>query len=240
MAIAGLPVGDHTIQTFHNSWKDSTVTSAYPMSVWLNGKLAEEHVNRTYMETVSSDASIVQLSFHVATAQDTIRIEFVTYDSVPPAVIKSKQEYSPLFNGFEMNTVTAKALAKRPVPADADMHVDADSGSVLLTWSPASSDVVKHYLYIGCDSVAVASADTFSTVFVGEKTYADTTYLLGSVYNLNTYYWRVDEMDTKGSMTPGTVWSFRPRHLAFRGAEGYGPFRHGRSWRQSGLRNQSE
>jgi hypothetical protein len=44
------------------------------------------------------------------------------------------------------------------------------------------------------------------------------------LYNLNTYYWRVDETDSSNVVTKGRTWSFRPRHLAFRGAEGYGRF----------------
>jgi len=38
------------------------------------------------------------------------------------------------------------------------------------------------------------------------------------------YAWRVDEIDAQGRVTPGDIWRFRVRHLAFPGAEGYGRF----------------
>lgn len=38
---------------------------------------------------------------------------------------------------------------------------------------------------------------------------------------MDTYYWRVDEVTSGGVVTKGNTWVFRPRHLAFPGAEGY-------------------
>ena len=55
----------------------------------------------------------------------------------------------------------------------------------------------------------------------------DTTHLLSNVHNLDTYYWRVDEETQDGVVTQGEVWRFRPRHLAFPSAEGYGRFANG-------------
>ena len=62
---------------------------------------------------------------------------------------------------------------------------------------------------------------------MGTKSAGDTTYVLNDVYSLNTYYWRVDEVAADGTVTNGEVWQFRPRHLAFPGAEGYGRFASG-------------
>ena len=44
---------------------------------------------------------------------------------------------------------------------------------------------------------------------------------------MNTYYWRVDEIDATGNVTKGKIWKFKPRQLAFTGAEGYGRFAQG-------------
>lgn len=44
---------------------------------------------------------------------------------------------------------------------------------------------------------------------------------------MNTYYWRVDEIDASGNVTKGNIWKFKPRQLAFNGAEGYGRFAQG-------------
>ena len=40
----------------------------------------------------------------------------------------------------------------------------------------------------------------------------------------DTYFWRIDTTDAVGTVTPGEVWRFRVRQLAFPGAEGYGRF----------------
>ena len=55
-------------------------------------------------------------------------------------------------------------------------------------------------------------------------TTTETKYTLNQTSNLNTYYWRIDEEDAAGNVYEGDVWSFRPRHLAFPGAEGYGKY----------------
>ncbi|MBO5824560.1 MAG: T9SS C-terminal target domain-containing protein, partial [Prevotella sp.] len=39
--------------------------------------------------------------------------------------------------------------------------------------------------------------------------------------------WRVDEIDASGNVTKGNIWKFKPRQLAFNGAEGYGRFAQG-------------
>lgn len=55
-------------------------------------------------------------------------------------------------------------------------------------------------------------------------TTSEAKYTLNQTSNLNTYYWRIDEEDAAGNVYEGDVWSFRPRHLAFPGAEGYGKY----------------
>ncbi len=40
----------------------------------------------------------------------------------------------------------------------------------------------------------------------------------------NVYYWRVDQQDAEGNVYQGETWTFRPRRLAFPGAEGYGRY----------------
>ena len=47
------------------------------------------------------------------------------------------------------------------------------------------------------------------------------------LYSMKTYYWRIDELDSQKGVTAGDVWYFRPRHLAFADAEGYGRFARG-------------
>src|SRR5262249_37800814 len=45
-----------------------------------------------------------------------------------------------------------------------------------------------------------------------------------NLFSIERYYWRIDEIDDQKVVTRGNVWYFRPRQVAFPGAEGYGRF----------------
>ena len=122
-------------------------------------------------------------------------------------------------NGVEIDTPDILRQAQKPAPADDDMHADADNG-LTLQWTPGK-EAVKHHVYVGTDSLAVAQASTGDrTIYKGVQ--EQTGYALSDLYNLDRYYWRIDEEDASGDLTRGNVWSFSPRHLAVEGAEGYG------------------
>ena len=223
LTITGLPAGNHTIQTYHNSWQDPASYTGWPIHVYVQGE-EKALIHRTFRQTVASEAAIAMCGFQVNSPQDTVELRFVTtLDDDQDDPDKTSYELTPILNGFELNTVSAVAQAKKPWPADADMHIDADSGRFTIGWSPADAGVDRHILYFGTDSMRVASAGVSSEEFVGAFAYADTTWLATGLTNLRTYYWRVDE-EKDGMTTPGEVWQFRPRHLAFRTAEGYGRF----------------
>ena len=128
-----------------------------------------------------------------------------------------------VWNGFELNTPNIKQQAKTPFPEDGDEHVEAENG-VTLTWKPAKGSV-KHQLYFGTSKAAVAAATPNSDLYQGELSSA--AYQVSDLYSMDTYYWRVDEIDEKGALTKGNIWYFRPAQLAFRGAEGYGRYARG-------------
>ncbi len=229
MSIKGLPAGVHTIQIYHNSWQDPTVTASIPIHIFCNDE-AVGTVKRTFRETTAANAAIFTHSFSVADESESVVFKFVTdmeddFDDPVAMASMTKYDLAPLLNGFELNTVSVTAQAKMPSPADADMHIDADNGSFLMKWSPANKDVRFHHLYIGTslEEVTAASKST-DGIYLGAKEYADTTHFIDNLYCLNTYYWRVDEEDANGVVTPGNVWSFRPRKLAFPDAEGYGRY----------------
>lgn len=223
LIIKGLPVGNHAIQTYHNRWQDPSKFVAWPITVTCNGEVVHSKVNSTFQQPIAADATMLTTTFTIANAGDMVELAFITNESDVTEALGSKNgDKTPVLNGFELNTVSVADQAKRPFPADGDMHTDADGGELLLTWSPASANVKTHTLYISTDSTAVINADAGAKV--ADKEYADTTYMLKDLYCLNTYYWRVDETDANGTVTEGKVWSFRPRHLAFPGAEGYGRY----------------
>ena len=220
LVIKGLAPGAHNIQTYHSGWGNPDNTAAWPITVSLNGQVAHQSVPRTEQVSSAQDATVVMTHFTVSSPEEEIVFTFSTYEEEAPADADTKKnkDRTPLLNGFMIDVSDTKLQAKLPVPGDKDWHVDADDGTFALQWSPADSNVAKHYFYLGTDSAEVANA----TVPVYEG--ADTTFTATGLYNLNTYYWRVDEETADGTVTKGAIWSFRPRHLAFPGAEGYGRF----------------
>ena len=113
--------------------------------------------------------------------------------------------------------------ATDPQPADADLHVEATNASLTLSWTAAADGkTVAQQIYIGTDKDAVAAMTT-PTATLG----TETQYSVSDLDITTTYYWRVDRTDAAGKTVAGTVWRFRPAHLAFPGAEGYGRLAHG-------------
>jgi len=89
------------------------------------------------------------------------------------------------------------------------------SGSVVnideatpLSWSPGEM-AAEHDVYFGTDKNAVTNADTSDTtgIYRGRQTAA--SYTPQDVeWGGGPYSWRIDEVNTDGTITPGGVWSF--------------------------------
>ena len=223
LVIKGLAPGSHNIQTYHSGWGDPANTVGWPISVKLNGQTVHQSVPRTLQVGSMKEATVLMTDFTVTSTNEEVVITISTSDDDAPADAGTKKnsDKTPLLNGFMIDVANSTLQAKLPAPADRDMHVDADSGSFLLQWSAANSDVTSHKLYFGTDSVSVAEGTT--PVYAG----TDTCYTVSDLYNLNVYYWRVDEVFADGITAKGDTWQFQPRHLAFPGAEGYGRFARG-------------
>ena len=225
LRITGLPIGRHTLQTYHNCWENPERFYAAPMVIKCNGKVVHERVDLSFGQAVAANACLVTTTFDIAQEGDAVEFEFSTSADVPgtPSAGQTNAYMSPLCNGFELNTASIASQAKDPTPANGDMHVDADdTHSVTLKWSPANNTVKEHRLFIALDSIELASKQANATL-----AYSDTTYQVDGLYSMNTYYWRVDEVDANGQVTEGQIWKFKPRQLAFPGAEGYGRFAQG-------------
>ena len=223
LVIKGLTPGSHNIQTYHNGWSDPANTVGWPITISLNGKVVHQSVARTLQIGSMKEATVLMTEFSVASTDEEVVFSISTSEDDAPADAGTKKnnDKTPLLNGFMIDVANSTLQAKLPVPADRDMHIDADNGSFTLEWSAANTDVKAHRLYFGTDSMSVAEATT--PVYEG----TDTCYTVSDLYNLNVYYWRIDEVFTDGTTAKGDTWQFQPRHLAFPGAEGYGRFARG-------------
>lgn len=220
LTISGLPKGTHRLQTCHNRWTNPATTCGWPINVKVNGVLVHAKAEPSFQEPVAANACILTTTLKVETDGAPQTITFYTLEADAPADAGTKQyaEKAPVINSFELNTIGLNAQARNPDPHNGDLHIDADDGTYRLSWSAANRPIVKHILYFGKDSVSVSRM----TTPLAELT--DTAYALKDLYSMDTYFWRVDEVDGAGQVTPGQVWHFRPRQLAFPGAEGYGRY----------------
>ncbi|MBN2341642.1 MAG: T9SS C-terminal target domain-containing protein [Deltaproteobacteria bacterium] len=217
MTISGLPTGQHSLLTFHNTFINPDGVTFSPLNIYVNELLHSNRLSTSNRVLNNADAATAYLQFD-ATEGDDVTIRFQA-DTESDADIRNV-----VVCGFELNTPDLKARAVIPVPRNGDEHVDADSGSAALSWR-GSEDAILHHVYIGTTYANVAEATTDSSVYHGVVT--TPTFTAPDMYSMNTYYWRVDEEDSTGNVTPGTIWSFRPRQLAFPDAEGYGRFARG-------------
>lgn len=212
LKISGLTAGKHTLLTFHNAFDVITGKTFSPIKIYIDGKLAET-VNASQRANAKIDAAMAYINFTAVKGKEVV-IRFEIDAKSNPDVVKQI-----VINGFEIDTPNLMNQARTPQPANRDEHV-ADK-NIILKWD-ASKTAVSHHLYFGEDQNAVTNANESSKEFKGKLT--ENSFPLSNLYSMSTYYWRVDEVDTKGNVTLGNVWSFKPAQLAFPDAEGYGRF----------------
>lgn len=145
-------------------------------------------------------------------------IEFDVKDDKPVVIHYQLQNVdnsnnSLTINGLVFDKANPKATALNPFPADDDLHVPANDGKATLRWE-AGEGAKQHIVYIG------TSADNLQKVATTSVAEYQATHLSSA----KDYYWRIDEVDANGKISQGEVWNFRPRRLAFPGAEGYGKY----------------
>ncbi|MES2924932.1 MAG: fibronectin type III domain-containing protein [Verrucomicrobiota bacterium] len=216
MRIAGLTAGPHTILLYLNNW--DAITSNAPLDILVNGTQVVNDLAVSTQVTDNNNATTAYLNVTAVAGQDMVVL-------IKAETSGSQTSKNVHINGFEIDTPNAKAQANNPVPAHADEHVDADTGSKTLSWTTAVLGAASHDVYFGLSESAVANATTASPEFKGNQT--TNTYPVTGLNVHLTYYWRVDEVASNGTVTKGNVWYFRPRRLAFPGAEGYGRFARG-------------
>lgn len=207
LVLKGMQSGHHSLLAYLNCVRNKQGATA-PIDVLINGSTVLTGVMMTNDAETPSASGQAYIEFDVVEGQD-VAISFV---SKP----ESGVEYLSTgiyINGIVFDQPNPKTTALDPVPENSDLHVNADSGSINLKWTPASS-AVRHNLYVG------NSEDEME--LIAELT--EPEYNLNNLSTHYTYYWRVDEVDADGNTYKGEPWTFRPRRDAFPGAEGYGRY----------------
>lgn len=205
VTINGLSAGRHSLQAFHNNIDGFDAPN---IDVYVNGEKQLEGVQQTNRQTTASASGKSYVEFDVTEGQ-TIVVSYVT--TPDPGVTYGSTTVT--INALVFNEADNTKVALDPYPAKGDLHAAADDGSITLLWR-AGEGAVKHHIFFGESEEHLAE--------IGSVTEA--SYNIGSLDNHHTYYWRVDEESGDGNIHQGEVWYFKPRHLAFPGAEGYGRF----------------
>ena len=212
VTIKGLSAGTHTLQAYHNYVEADESYKVPPINVAVNGVDQVTGIAQTMRATSTTKSAKSYVTFSVTgTSQETV----ITYYTVPDA--NTSYFCTGFFiNSLELGVDNADNQAQSPYPTDADMHVDADGGSVTLSWTASANTPSSHIVYFG------ESENSLSQIYSG----TNTSTTRSSLNPMQTYYWRVDEV-IGGTTYTGKTWSFRPRRLAFPGADGAGKYAQG-------------
>lgn len=217
----GMTAGSHSAMAYH-VWKDAKngLMPNIKVEVKINtGEYVVKQDNVTFAnvkangheaELKMADATFSYVDFDISDG-DSVFIKYTTI--VEPD--KTYQTTNVMLNGLLIDT--SPFIAQDPIPTNRDYHTDADNGSCTLSWT-AGPTTAKHRLFLGTDATEVEEA----TTWLYEGTVA--SYTIQNLISMNYYYWRVDEVESNGTIHKGQVWSFRPRQLAFPDAEGYGRY----------------
>ena len=206
--ISGLSAGKHTLTAYHNN-TDGKLSPSYPtVKVVVDGTTLQQGIAQTIRAEKTADAGMSHVQFQVTEGKPVV-VEYISEPQEGTTYINT----SVAVNALLFDQTNPKTQAANPQPAHQDFHADADSKSITLTWTPAQAATL-HHVMVGTDAANLQQVGTTT----------QPQYTLQQMSNMNTYYWRIDEEDATGTRYEGEVWSFRPRHLAFPGAEGYGRF----------------
>lgn len=208
VTLRGLSAGKHSLLAYHNN---NDGFKAPKLDVYVNGVKQQEGVAQSTRALVPSACGMSYVTFEAKAGEDVM----VSYVTTPSDSDDKTGNYttSLTLNAFIFDRPNPRTAAADPVPANRDYHVSADDGSLTLSWTAAET-AIKHHVWMGTDANSLTEVATTT----------DAQYAPNFVSNANTYYWRIDEEDDKGNVYEGDVWTFRPRHLAFPGAEGYGKY----------------
>ncbi len=206
LEISGLSAGTHSLKTWHSCVDNATVGT---MKITVNGNTTASGIKCPTRVTDENNAGIAYSEFTVKSGE-TVTV-----------LISPEGSGNAWLNAFELDGGDPINGISKISPEDKDSHHDKEDG---LSWT-AGQGAKSHDVYIGTDFDSVYNATKSSKEFKGNQT--GTTFKLDDSYSsIPTYYWRVDTVNSSGTVK-GAVHSFQLNRLSFPTAEGYGRFARG-------------
>jgi hypothetical protein len=194
--------------TWHNATSSKALSSC---RVAVDGVVKIEKLQPTLRAVDDEDAAFAFVEFDATEGREVV----VSYQPDGSGAIDNV-----VINGLALDLPNPALQARKPWPASGDEHAPENP---VLRWRPAK-DAKAHRVYFGVSAAAVEAATPDSPECKGLFAVPAFGTAEFEPSHMQMWYWRVDEVDAAKNVTKGDVWSFRPRHLAFPGAEGYGRF----------------
>ena len=212
VSLSGLDTREHTFLAYLNNVDAETAYASFSaIDIYVNGSKVLSGITPKIRPTSTEEATKAFFKFNATKGS-------VTSITFKPSTASAAFRNVTL-NGFALNVADVNSQSKEPLPENLEEHALHTNGALTLSFTPASN-AVKHDIYFGTDSLTVLNADKNSSTFKGTQESA--SYKVQGATPLSFYFWRVDEIDSKGNTTKGNVWRFRIGRLAFKNAEGYG------------------
>ena len=209
LEISGLSSGKHSFTGWHSCLDGVTASN---LKLIVDGKTAMTGIKCPSNITNSNDAGMSYAEFSVSSGQTvTILIQG-----------EGNQSYNNAWlNAFEIDGASPVTSVSKIFPEDKIKHHNIEEG---LNWT-AGQGASSHDVYIGTDYNSVMNATKTSAEYKGSVSTPHFD-LDNSYSSIPTYYWRVDENGSNGTVK-GSVYSFQLNRIAFPTAEGYGRWARG-------------
>ncbi len=152
--------------------------------------------------TAHENGSIAISSFNVSLGADSQQT-WMWYNGA----IDDARIYSRALSAEEVMSITVgdTTLASEPIPGFGS--IVQIQNALPFSWTPGS-DASQHDVYLGTAKKAIVDADTTTAdIYRGRQSGATYTPPEGVEWG-QTYYWRIDEVNTDATVSMGSVWTF--------------------------------
>ncbi|MBN1507660.1 MAG: discoidin domain-containing protein [Sedimentisphaerales bacterium] len=202
LTITGLPAGPYNWLSYHHDTDDQTgifsvtvndaagsatttdIDISHSETVAAGNVDGFENVTTFATEIISNGTDSVTLVFRLTSATDPVGTAFF------------------VMNGFELTGGDA-SIAVLPTPTPDAVDVPRDG--TILSWAPGEG-AVAHDVYFGMDSDDIDDGMIGSAVYRGRQDV--NSFDPGRLEFGTTYYWRIDEIASDGTVSKGYIWSF--------------------------------
>jgi hypothetical protein len=134
-----------------------------------------------------------------------LKMEFYENQDVATAVLEWQSPSTPR-QVVPSDLLSPPYRASNPRPAN--LSTVPKNAIVILSWSPGEN-ATEHDVYFGNTQQKVQQANTADATGIYRGRRTNTSYPLpDTLQSGNTYYWRIDEWNTDGTVSEGAVWSF--------------------------------